>query len=80
MQTIRSLMLAVAVGLLFSLSAATPADAGFGDDMKKKACETTCSKTEKKCVKECKDEADKDACKLVCEEADNQCVQECVDA
>ena len=72
-------MVAGAIGLLFSLSAATPAVAGFGDDMKKKACETSCGKTEKKCAKECKDEGEEKACKLVCKEADRKCVQECVD-
>ena len=75
---LRNLILAAAVGIFFSLSAATPADAGFGDAMKEKACKVSCGETKNKCADNCSAEANREACELVCQEAETQCVPECV--
>jgi hypothetical protein len=80
MQKLRDLTVATAISLLFVLHVATPADAGFGDAMKKKGCEVSCASAEDKCIEECSSEADKGACKLACEEAEEKCIPECVES
>jgi hypothetical protein len=74
----RNLMLAAVAGMLFSLSAATPADAGFGDAMKEKACKVSCGEAKNECVEKCSAEANGGACELTCREAKTKCVPECV--
>ena len=80
MQKLRDLTFATAIGLLFLLNVASPADAGFGDAMKKRGCEASCSSAKDKCIEECSSEVDEGACKLACKEAKEKCVPECVES
>jgi len=80
MRMLGSLMLAAVACLLLALSAAPPANAGFGDTIKRKSCEVSCGEARKKCVKECGAEVDAGACELACQEAAKECVPECVES
>ena len=65
-------LLAAGTGFL-----ASSAQAGFGDQMKEKACVAACDTAKNKCEKKCTDPDMEDACKLTCSEARQVCADEC---
>lgn len=75
MKSTRLVLATCALSLSFVL--ASPALAGWQDDLQKVACERGCEKVRKECVEGCAKGVDAETCEETCKIADKQCNKDC---